>query len=148
MNNKENTLDMLNSQNDNFIGIVRQEDNYEDFVYKIDEKIRELDLLEAEIENLDEEKFSELMENKEYILETLKDIKQLFIDMKNDKELLLEITIPNIKDIELDKDYDNDGMSNRDEIKQGRNIMVNEEANIIKNKANKGNEQTTGEIVR
>lgn len=100
--------------NEDYIGTIhnlnRTIKSIEDWEETLDKKVNELDTLIA--------KYKEVGGFK--LLEQLKELKEVFEKLINDREKLKQITI-NVREEELDKDYDNDGLRNRDELLRGSN---------------------------
>ncbi|VWL84936.1 hypothetical protein [Oceanivirga miroungae] len=120
MDNGQNTID-INYAGGNLQGLNRQEKAEEYFIKRLDSKIKQLDQALEKLKTSRNTLFSEDKE-KEELIKSINEVKEFFSDLKSNKEFLNKIVIPNNKEIELDKDYDNDGMSNREEIKKGRDI--------------------------
>lgn len=101
--------------NEDYIGTIhnlnRTIKSIEDWEETLDKKVNELDTLIA--------KYKEVGGFK--LLEQLKELKESFEKLINDREKLKQITI-NVREEELDKDYDNDGLRNRDELLRGSNV--------------------------
>lgn len=118
----------------NMRGLNKEEFSLEKVIYNLNLTLEQIEKIQKNVK-YDDVKSRELRE-------TLEEIKEEIKEKIDNLEEVLEKSIPYRKNMELDKDYDGDGLTNREEIEKGTdpfsydtdNDGINDKDEVYKNK--------------